>query len=240
VRRERLSPEDAVMRFALVIPALIACGDDGPCGDIGGTCIEVKITSPTVAAIDQLELDVLFNFRHGTASTMPAEGTVDLPFVTTIGVAITSTSEVGVVAAGKLAGAVLGTGHANAMARPNSSTSIEIVLRPPDACTPNEASCGGTNLAGDPQTLYRCNANGVPRARGKCRFECVERAGDDTCGKGPMTCVIPGEYCGGNELVGDPSTLYVCGTGNQPTMPVPCANGCAFGPEGKDDFCLPD
>lgn len=226
------------MRTVAIVAVLAACGDDDPCANVEGTCIAVHVSSPMIEAIDQLELDVLYGEQHGTSATqLGGGGTVDLPLSTTIALVIDAETHVGVVGAGKLAGNVLGTGAASTMVRPGTRTAMELVLAEPAVCVAGAFYCGGDKLAGDPQTLYQCNGGGVPLARGRCMHGCdVRPADDDVCLGGPMTCVDGGFYCGGNELAGDPRTLYRC-SGGQPTAPMPCANGCEIAPAGRDDRC---
>ncbi|MBA3501722.1 MAG: hypothetical protein H0T65_15260 [Deltaproteobacteria bacterium] len=224
---------------SVVLLALVACGgDDDPCGGVDGTCVAVRVTSSTIEAIDQLELDVLYGDRHGTSATQPGGGgTVSLPLTTSVALDIEAESVVGVVAAGKLAGNVLGTGAASTTVRPDARATIELVLAEPAACVAGAFYCGGDKLAGDPQTLYQCNGGGVPLARGRCAFGCVVRpTDDDVCDGGPMTCMDGGFYCGGNELAGDPSTLYRC-SGGAGTAPMRCRDGCVIAPAGSDDHC---
>ena len=226
------------MRRAVLV-LLAACGgDDGPCGGVDGACISVRVTSESIEAIDQLELDVLYGDRHGTTATQPGGGgTVALPLVTSIELAVSSETRVGIVAAGKLAGNVLGTGAATTTVQPDMRATIEIVLAVPAQCDAGAFYCGGDMLAGDAQTLYQCNGGGVPLARGRCTFGCVVRpAADDLCDGGPMTCKEGGFYCGGNEVDGDPSTRYRC-VGGVGTAPMFCPDGCVIAPAGSDDDC---
>lgn len=227
------------MRRALLL-ALAACGGDAaaPCAAIEGTCVAVRVSAPAIDAIDQLELDILYGDVHGTTATQPAGGgTVGLPLATAITLDITAPVALGVVAAGKLAGRTLGTGAASTPVMPGEHAEIAIVLAEPLACVAGSYYCGGDKVAGDPETLYQCNAGGVPLARGVCRHGCVIRPDDDDgCAGGPETCFEGGDYCGGNELVGDPRTLYRC-TSGVGTNPRVCANGCVIGPAGSDDYC---
>lgn len=229
------------MRRALLV-LLVACGDGeagDPCDGVAGTCIAVRVTSPAIAAIDLLELDVLHGDRHGTTSTTPeGGGSATLPLATKIVLAdVTAVTPVGVVAAGKLGGNVLGTGAASTSVAPGERAAIEIVLAEPVACVAGGLYCGGDKVAGDPDTLYQCNGGGVPLARGRCTYGCLVRpTDDDACSGGPMTCIDGGFYCGGNEVDGDPQTRYRC-SGGVGTAPMPCANGCVIAPAGEDDDC---
>jgi len=228
------------VRVIAIVAVLAACGDGeaDPCAEVEGTCVAVRVSAPAIAAIDQLELDVLYGEVHGTTATQPTGGgTAALPLSTAITLDITAAVTVGVVAAGKLAGRTLGTGAASTPIMPGAHATIAIVLAEPVACVAGGHYCGGDKVAGDPETLYECNAGGVPLARGVCRHGCVIRPDDDDgCSGGPQTCVEGGDYCGGNELVGDPRTLYRC-TSGVATNPRPCANGCVIGAAGSDDYC---
>ncbi len=217
---------------------LIGCGDDDPC-DGATTCVRVDVRSATFQRIDQLELDILYGDRHATTTT-PATGsrTTPLPLATAIVLDMTGSEPiaVGVVAAGKLGGAVLGTGAAQVTVAPRDHMAIEIELSPAEDCNAGGLYCGGDKLAGDPRTLYQCNGGGVPLARGACAFDCLVRTGqDDACRGGGGTCRDGGFYCGGDKLDGDPQTLYVCMAGAG-TAPKKCADGCVVRTD-DDDAC---
>ena len=223
----------------LLVP-LAACGGEAdPCAEVEGACVTVRVSSEAVEAIDHLELDVLYGDRHGTSTTQPSGGgSVTLPLATSIALALDGAgTHVGIVAAGKLGGNVLGTGAASLVLDPDARASVEIVLAAPVACVAGAYYCGGDKLAGDPDTLYRCNGGGVPLARGRCVHGCLVRpTNDDACDGGPERCIEGGFYCGGDKLVGDPSTLYRCSNGAG-TAPKPCANGCVIAPPNNDDYC---
>ncbi|HEX8112067.1 MAG TPA: hypothetical protein VF516_30250, partial [Kofleriaceae bacterium] len=193
--------------------------------------------------IDQLELDVVYGEHHATTTTQAAGGrTTELPLATAIVLDLPpdlpggDPVAVGVVAAGKLGASVLGTGAGSTMIAPRHHAAIAIELSPTADCTAGAFYCGGDQLAGDPATLYQCNAGGVPIARGACRYGCVVRpAHDDVCRGGGGTCVDGSRYCGGDKLDGDPQTLYVCMAGAG-VSPQRCAAGCVIRP-GSDDVC---
>jgi hypothetical protein len=199
------------------------------------------VVSETIATIDQLELDVVYGERHATTTTQAPGGlTTALPLSTAIVLdvdfAVDTALAVGVVAAGKLGASVLGTGAASASLAPGEHATIVIELSPIEVCTAGAFYCGGDRLAGDPQTLYQCNAGGVPIARGVCASGCLVRpTRDDVCRASPGVCVDGGSYCGGDKLEGDPQTLYVCMNGVA-TSPTPCPAGCVVR-NGVDDSC---
>ncbi len=227
-----------MLRTLLVLVPLAACGEDpDPCATAAGACITLRVDSNTVDAIDLLELDILYGDLHDTITTaLDSNGVVELPIVTSLALDITAPTEVGVVAAGKLGGGVLGIGAASTTLDANQRIELDLVLAPRSTCETGGDYCGGDELAGDEDTLYRCT-DGVPVARGRCVHGCTVRTGvDDGCGGGPMTCVSGGFYCGGNELVGDPASLYRCEEG-QAVDRMMCPNGCAIAAPPNDDFC---
>lgn len=220
--------------------ALAACDDAAdPCAAVDGACVTLRVSATEVAEIDQLELDLLYGDLHDTL-TVQADGgrVVALPVVTAIAVDVADAPRpVGVVAAGKLGGVVLGTGAGSATVGPGERAAIDLRLTPPEACVAGGLYCGGDKLAGDPDTLYECNAGGVPLARGRCVHGCVVDPGlDDTCRGGGGACVEGGFYCGGDKLDGDPQTLYRC-AGGVGVDGVECADGCVVSPPGQDDRC---
>jgi hypothetical protein len=232
------SPTSCVLLAAL--GALAACGDDAvdPCDAVAGACITLHVESRTVDRIDHLELDVLYGDLHGTATT-PSTGSsvVDLPLVTAIELSASTALPVGVVAAGKLAGVVLGTGAASTTVAADAHVELTIELSPVADCEAGGYYCGGDKLAGAADTLYQCNGGGVPLARGRCAFGCLVRpTQDDTCQGGGGTCVEGGFYCGGDKLDGDPQSLYRCSGGVGVDRRI-CANGCVVAPPGEDDDC---
>jgi hypothetical protein len=224
--------------FAAVMLVLASCADDDPC-DGFATCVRVDVHSATVAAIDQLELDIVYGERHATTTTQADGGrTTHLPLATAIALDLPGSDPiaVGVVAAGKLGSMVLGTGAGSARLVPRRRAAIDIELAAVATCTAGAFYCGGDKLAGDPDTLYQCNNGGVPIARGVCAGGCAVRPGkDDACSGSGGTCRDGGAYCGGDKLDGDPQTLYVCMAGIG-TAPRSCVDGCVVRPD-DDDAC---
>ena len=221
--------------LGLVIVMLAGCGTSDPCAGITGTCIALSVESATVERIDHLELDVLYGDRHGTATT--GDGVSELPLTTAIELAGSGALEVGIVAAGKLAGVVLGTGAAQATVEAGAHVGLTIELAPIATCEAGALYCGGDKLAGDPDTLYQCNGGGVPLARGACASGCVVQPTlDDTCRGGGGTCMDGGFYCGGDKLDGDPQSLYRCASGVGVDRMV-CPDGCVVASAGNDDGC---
>jgi hypothetical protein len=238
-QRSRVPSVDRTSAVCLVFAMLAACGvdDPDPCAGLAGACASLRVDSATIDRIDQLELDVVYGERHGTTATQPAGGgAVGLPIVTAIELAGDPPDRVSVVAAGKLAGVVLGTGAASGQLA-GDRLALVIELAPPGDCVPRGHYCGGDKLSGDPDTLYTCNGGGVPIARGVCEGGCLVRPGlDDACRGVGGPCVEGGFYCGGDKLDGDPRSLYRCSNGVGVNR-VECANGCIVSPPGTDDRC---
>ena len=231
------------MKAGCGLAAVLAAGCGGavdPCDDVSETCLALHVTASGIDAIDQLELDVLYGDRHGTATTQLAGGgAVGFPIATAVTLDLAGAEPVhaGVVAAGKLSGMTLGTGAAAALVVAGDHAELEIVLAAPAACVAGGRYCGGDLVAGDPDTLYTCNAGGVPLARGRCAGGCiVTPADDDACRGVGGTCVEGGFYCGGDKVDGDPQTLYTCNAGVG-IDPMPCPDGCVVAPPNNDDYC---
>lgn len=233
------------MKLGALAAALLAAGcgaEPEPCAAIAGPCVALHVSSDEVERVDQLELDVVYGARHATTTTRPdGGGAVALPLVTAIAlegdVAAAATIEVGVVAAGKLGGEVLGTGAGTVTVTAGAPAELALVLTAPQACVAGGHYCGGDKVAGDPDTLYTCNGGGVPLARGVCAAGCVVRpTDDDVCRADGGPCVDGGFYCGGDKLDGDPRTLYRCEAGAG-VAGVVCDDGCVVAPAGQDDFC---
>jgi hypothetical protein len=231
----------ATLAAALGLAAGAGCSDGDPCAG-AATCVRLDVAAASVAPIariDQLELDVVYGEHHATTTTQAAGGgTTALPLATAIVLELPGGDPVavGVVAAGKLGASVLGTGAGSTMIAPRHHAAIAIELSPTADCNAGAFYCGGDRLAGDPRTLYQCNAGGVPIARGACIYDCLVRPGkDDVCRGGGGTCREGSTYCGGDKLDGDPQTLYVCMAGAG-TSPQRCAGGCVVR-AGNDDAC---
>ncbi len=104
-------------------------------------------------------------------------------------------------------------------------------------CVTGGPYCGGDKIAGDPQTLYRCNGSSAPSVDQYCASGCLVRPGqDDACASGSGSCVPGGTYCGGDKVSGDPDTLYRCNAGGGPTVVQRCPGSCLVRP-GQDDVC---
>lgn len=221
-----------------------ACGGGGddvhPCADVVGTCIELRVDSSTVDEIDALELGIIYGERQATVTTSLANGTpVALPAATSIMLDITAPAYVGLVAAGKVGGVARGFGQA-ALAEditPGAHASLDVKLVPRSTCKIGGDYCGKNELAGNPDTLYRCT-DGIPIARGRCAFGCVKgpEGSDDYCAAGPVKCTNGSRYCGGNKVDGDPSSVYDC-VNMMPANRMMCARGCVVEPSPTNDHC---
>ena len=109
------------------------------------------------------------------------------------------------------------------------------------AWAPASVSTRYSGLSGDAATLYRCDRDGVPKARGRCLAGCIVNAtSDDTCRAHddglPGPCTQGGFYCGGDELDGDPQSLYRC-DGGAGVFERECADGCVVAASPNDDHC---
>ena len=220
------------MKAALVLIVVAGCATDDPCAGVSGTCVTLHVTSPTVKTIDQLELDLSWGDNHAVTTLQP-EGTASLPLLGAVAISGTA-AKLAIVGAGKLSGQVLGTGAAaTALA---DRASLELVLADPGSCVAGARYCGGDKLAGMADTVYECNAGGVPIARGACAAGCVTHPTvDDACAAANAPCTEGGLYCGGDKLAGDPSTLYRCSNGAG-TVVMTCATSCEVH-TGSDDGC---
>lgn len=215
------------MKLFLVL-ALASCATDDPCAPITNTCVTLHVSSDTVSSIDQLELDLSWGDNHATTTI---QQTADLPIVTAVtfdGIA----PRIAIVAAGKLGGHVLGTGANATMLADHAELSLSLVV--PATCTAGAHYCGGDKLAGMADTLYECNAGGVPLAHGVCEGGCVTKPADnDECAAVGGTCVENSTYCGGDKVAGDPRSLYRC-VGGAGVFVMACANGCSINAAAND------
>lgn len=209
---------------------LAACGQGDPCDGVAGTCVTLHVTSPDVARIDTLDVDLLAGSFHATATT---SGDASPPLETAIELALTGELDLGIVAAGRLADDLVGTGFARLTVGDGAHIDAHLALVAPQACVEDTLYCGGNLVAGSSDTLYACKA-GAPIARGVCPGGCAIRPNKgDLCTGAGGACVTGGLYCGGDKLDGDPQSLYKCGTG----LVMACANGCVIGSAGHDDAC---
>ena len=151
--------------------------------------------------------------------------------------------------------ALLTTSGAAGLAGCYDFTYVEPVVAQPDAqsreageaaeagsaCAVGVESCGGDAVRGDPDTVYRCLADGGGALVRKCASGCVHDAGTGVAGRCIMPvapCQVGGFYCGGDKLDGDPGVLYTCATGGTAVEKERCAKGCQIAKSGQDDACV--
>lgn len=65
----------------------------------------------------------------------------------------------------------------------------------------------------------------------------AREASDDAEADGPTSCPAGEHRCGGDGVVGDPSTLYRCLDDGGATIAIPCAKGCTRRP-GRSGACI--
>jgi len=238
-----------VSRAAALVLALVAAGCAAdPCDGIAGACLTVHVSSATVRQVDRLDVAVTVGAVHGRATTAGAPAT-SLPAVTAVelGASIAAPVDVHVTLDAERGGAIVGSGGAATVLGPGQHAALDVRLGAPvDGGAPDLAGpdcfaggfyCGGDKLAGDPGTLYRCDAPSPPTVRGVCTYGCILRPGlDDTCRGGGGVCMTGGFYCGGDKLDGDPQTLYKCQSDGTGSVAKTCPNGCQVNP-GSDDTC---
>lgn len=101
----------------------------------------------------------------------------------------------------------------------DASTSYGEQTSSDDAGAPDEESDAGA--AGDASTEVEVDAAPPPSG--------------GNCTKGF-------QYCGGNKVIGDPSTLYKCNGPGEPTVISKCDRGCIVNPNSvdADDACVPE
>ncbi|MEO7328494.1 MAG: hypothetical protein ABI193_07950 [Minicystis sp.] len=100
-------------------------------------------------------------------------------------------------------------------------------------CVAGGFYCGGDKVKGAADSLYRCEANGSATKVESCSKGCAVRTGrDDAC----RTCVVGGDYCGGDKISGDPKNLYNCNEEGLGDLIKHCSKGCAVH-AGSDDSC---
>jgi hypothetical protein len=211
-----------------------ACGgtDADRCAP-GTTCVRLDVDGLTIEAIDQLELDLVYDDHHATITTGTNGTPVRLPISVPITLELSSPLiHLEVVAAGRLGGTVLGGGAASTSVQQGYQAALDIFLFPFDPCTEGELYCGGTFEIEANHALYRCTG-GVPIFYARCRLTCFDHlhaqgycAADGLCSDG-------GTYCGGHSVDGDPGVLYICSQ-FRGTAPRRCPQGCVVRGDGND------
>ena len=105
---------------------------------------------------------------------------------------------------------------------------------PSDGCSPGGLYCGGDKVSGSPGNLYRCGADARSASLVRaCAHGCSVNPGDDDS----CRCSPGGAYCGGDQVTGNSSTLYRCGSNGVSTSVIArCSAGCAVHAD-RDDSC---
>ncbi len=99
--------------------------------------------------------------------------------------------------------------------------------------------CGGAQIDGAKDTLYRCESGTTGSLIAKCANGCIVMPGENDRCSDATSCVVGGSYCGGDKVNGDPNVLYRCEAGGGASVIRRCANGCRVNPPGNDDDCVP-
>jgi hypothetical protein len=101
--------------------------------------------------------------------------------------------------------------------------------------------CGNDGLGLNASKLYYCSGSGASPVKSEsCGFTCVTAPSgyDDYCdNSGSCGSAVTGYYCGGDKVVGDSSTLYLCES-SSPDGAQKCSSGkCVVASSGSDDYC---
>jgi len=252
------------MRTAVAVALCIAGCAGEPCDGLAGTCVSVHVaSSPTVSVVDRLDFLITFGPNHGSASVAVPSGQLPVGTAVELGELGMPSATVRVIVHGEQAGSLVGAGEGSVTLADGAHTALHLSLgpeEPPDlatgdaapgdaatdgdagpvqtqTCMPGGLYCGGDQLAGASNSLYRCVAGAPPELRGACANGCVVRPGlDDACYGGGAACVVNGLYCGGDKVTGDPRTLYRCTSSGVPAPVMLCPNACVV-VAGADDKC---
>jgi surface antigen len=99
--------------------------------------------------------------------------------------------------------------------------------------------CGNDGLGKDANTKYYCSSSGGSITDStKCGMTCVTMPSgqNDKCTSNGSCKGLHGDYCGGDKVNGDTTTLYHCRDG-APKGATYCSNGCKTAASGYDDYC---
>jgi hypothetical protein len=208
-------------------------GGTDPCADVD-TCVRLDVNSTVIQTIDQLELDLVYAGYHATTTTGTIGQPIDVPFSIPVRLNLPGSPliDIAIVAAGKLGGQVLGAGAESTTVQQGHHALASIFLEPSLPCTEGGLYCGGSHVAGDPRSIYRCTG-GAPIYYFRCSSGCIAQTGEDAECIGLGLCHDGGTYCGGHIIDGEPNTLYVCSS-FEGTDPTPCPNGCQVRADGND------
>jgi hypothetical protein len=106
-----------------------------------------------------------------------------------------------------------------------------------ERCLAGGYYCGGAQLVGRADSVYRCEVDGKATLVERCANGCVVNpAGIDDACKPPAPCVVGGAYCGGDKINGDPLVLYRCLAGGMIEVIKRCTTACKLN-TGADDTC---
>jgi hypothetical protein len=131
-----------------------------------------------------------------------------------------------------------------AVVTPTSGADMAVPVAPGPICPSFGYFCGDDQVQnGTPGTLYNCPGPGAPTSSQPCSLGCEMRpsGSNDFC-RTANGCpnALPGDWCGNDQLGGDPDWLYHCLTaGDQPSAAHPCAHGCVMMGANKNDVCSP-
>lgn len=172
------------MRRLAVLLALAGCSDDQPCDDASGACVVIGVSSASIAAIDELELDVSYGAEHHTTTiTADGGGQMTLPVITGLELTPEEPVIVSVVGAGKLDGVLLGVSFdETAPLLDGQRAMLALRLVPVQACTAGGTYCGDVVAPGHPGSRYRCELGRVPILVERCATTCTTIAdGQSVC-----------------------------------------------------------
>jgi hypothetical protein len=225
----------ALITRAVGAGSLAACDLAGPdpCEGVD-TCVLLDVDSVVIRTIDQLQLDVVYDDHHGT-TTIGTGQPISVPFSFPLKLNLPGSPliKVDIIAAGKLAGRVIGAGTASSTVQRGYRDSGFILMWPTEPCVEGALYCGGTyEILADVGSLYRCTG-GVPMFHARCSSGCSPHFSPGGQCDGRGLCRDGGTYCGGHVLDGEPDTLYVCES-FEGTDPMPCPAGCVVRGDGTD------
>lgn len=109
------------------------------------------------------------------------------------------------------------------------------------SCTHLGYYCGNDGPGLSANNLYYCSGTGASPVKSKtCGFTCVTMPSgyDDVCDDtGSCSSAATGYYCGGDKVIGNSATLYLCES-SAPAGAQKCSSGkCIVAASGHDDYC---
>ena len=164
----------ALIAGAACAGSLAACAHPDACAS-GATCATLEIEAVGIRSIDQLELDVVYEGRHGNTTIGTAGTPMRLPLTVALRLDLPDSPliHVSLIAAGKLGGQVLGAGGDTTVVQQGFDVTTLVVMEPFDPCVEGELYCGLSLgiLGQDDAVLYRCTG-GVPIFFMQCSGGC--------------------------------------------------------------------